>query len=59
MKKKACVNKNIYKGMALIADPIHSYAFFTVPDGNGTNLDYVQCDACNLDSYLNCDECLI
>ena len=22
---------NVYDGMALIADPIHSYAFFTAP----------------------------
>lgn len=25
---------NVYKGMALIADPIHQYAFFTVPQDN-------------------------
>ena len=24
-------SSNVYDGMALIADPIHSYAFFTVP----------------------------
>jgi HD superfamily phosphohydrolase len=32
MKKTDCANLNVYKGMALIADPIHSYIFFTVPD---------------------------
>ncbi|MEN6374078.1 MAG: HD domain-containing protein, partial [Smithella sp.] len=31
MKRTASLNLNIYKGMALIADPIHQYAFFTVP----------------------------
>ena len=25
----------IYRGMALIADPIHQYACFTVPEGSG------------------------
>lgn len=34
MKKTAADNYNIYKGMALIADPIHQYAFFTVPPDN-------------------------
>lgn len=30
-------NTNIYKGMALIADPIHQYAFFTVPQDTGAD----------------------
>lgn len=34
MKKTVPDNFNIYKGMALIADPIHQYAFFTVPPDN-------------------------
>jgi uncharacterized protein len=34
MKKKDSANLNMYKGMALIADPIHQYAFFTVPQDN-------------------------
>ena len=34
MKKAASLNLNVYKGMALIADPIHQYAFFTVPQDN-------------------------
>jgi HD superfamily phosphohydrolase len=37
MKKREMVNTNIYKGMALIADPIHQYAFFTVPQDNGAD----------------------
>lgn len=32
MKKSDCANHSIYQGMALIADPIHSYAFFTAAD---------------------------
>jgi hypothetical protein len=32
MKKIKAENNNIYKGMALIADPIHQYALFTVPE---------------------------
>lgn len=34
MKKTVPPHYNIYKGMALIADPIHQYAFFTVPQDN-------------------------
>lgn len=34
MKEKDMI-PNAYDGMALIADPIHSYAFFTVPEGRG------------------------
>lgn len=34
MKKIKAENHNIYKGMALIADPIHQYALFTVPEDN-------------------------
>ncbi|MEN6622670.1 MAG: HD domain-containing protein [Smithella sp.] len=35
MKRTSSPNFDVYKGMALIADPIHQYAFFTVPrDGN-------------------------
>ena len=34
MKKTVTLNLNVYKGMALIADPIHQYAFFTVPQDN-------------------------
>lgn len=33
--KKNDFPSNVYDGMALIADPIHSYAFFTVPGENG------------------------
>jgi HD superfamily phosphohydrolase len=32
MQKIKADNHNIYKGMALIADPIHQYALFTVPE---------------------------
>ena len=32
MQKIKAENHNIYKGMALIADPIHQYALFTVPE---------------------------
>ncbi len=32
MKKINSVNQNIYNGMALIADPIHQYILFTVPE---------------------------
>lgn len=32
MKKTNSVNQNIYSGMALIADPIHQYILFTVPE---------------------------
>ena len=32
MAKTKSGNKNIYDGMALIADPIHQYALFTVPE---------------------------
>ena len=35
MKKTAASNHNIYQGMALLADPIHQYVSFTVPE-NGT-----------------------
>ena len=34
MKKTVPQSNNIYKGMALIADPIYQYALFTVPQGN-------------------------
>jgi hypothetical protein len=34
MKKTNSAGHNIYKGMALIADPIHQYALFTVPEDN-------------------------
>src|SRR4030065_1502853 len=34
MAKAKADNQNIYKGMALIADPIHQYALFTVPEGS-------------------------
>jgi HD superfamily phosphohydrolase len=34
MKKTNSTNHNIYKGMALIADPIHQYVLFTVPKDN-------------------------
>ena len=34
MKKIKAENHNIYKGMALIADPIHQYVLFTVPEDN-------------------------
>jgi uncharacterized protein len=34
MKKKDSADLNIYKGLTLIADPIHQYAFFTVPQNN-------------------------
>jgi HD superfamily phosphohydrolase len=34
MKRTASSNPNVYQGMALIADPIHQYAFFTVPQDN-------------------------
>jgi hypothetical protein len=32
MKKSDPIHQNIYKGMALIADPIHQYILFTVPE---------------------------
>lgn len=32
MKKADATHQNIYKGMALIADPIHQYILFTVPE---------------------------
>ena len=32
MKKTDFTNQNIYNGMALIADPIHQYILFTVPE---------------------------
>ena len=35
MKKKDSTDLNIYKGLTLIADPIHQYAFFTVPQDSG------------------------
>jgi HD superfamily phosphohydrolase len=35
MKSADHVNNRIYKGMALLADPIHQYAFFTVPEQSG------------------------
>jgi len=31
--KKTSVQQNIYDGLALIADPIHQYILFTVPEG--------------------------
>ena len=31
--KKTSVEQNIYDGLALIADPIHQYILFTVPEG--------------------------
>ena len=34
MQKTNFTNHNIYKGMALIADPIHHYVLFTVPEEN-------------------------
>ena len=34
MKKTNSADHNIYKGMALIADPIHQYILFTVPEDN-------------------------
>jgi len=34
MKKTTSLHYNLYKGMALLADPIHQYAFFTVPQDN-------------------------
>jgi len=34
MKKINSTDHNIYKGMALIADPIHQYILFTVPEDN-------------------------
>ena len=35
MKSADHANNRIYKGMALLADPIHQYAFFTVPEQSG------------------------
>jgi HD superfamily phosphohydrolase len=35
MKKTAASNHNIYQGMALLADPIHQYVSFTVPENGG------------------------
>lgn len=32
MKNTKSVNQNIYNGMALIADPIHQYILFTIPE---------------------------
>ncbi len=32
MKKTDCSHQNVYNGMALIADPIHQYILFTVPE---------------------------
>jgi hypothetical protein len=34
MRKNNSTDPNIYKGMALIADPIHQYILFTVPEDN-------------------------
>ena len=34
MRKNNSTDPNIYKGMALIADPIHQYMLFTVPEDN-------------------------
>ncbi|MBN1471305.1 MAG: HD domain-containing protein, partial [Syntrophaceae bacterium] len=36
MKKADITHQNIYKGMALIADPIHQYILFTVPEDKST-----------------------
>ncbi len=36
MAKTKSKTQNIYKGMTLIADPIHQYALFTVPEGAGS-----------------------
>ncbi len=33
MKKSDFKHQNVYNGMALIADPIHQYILFTVPEG--------------------------
>lgn len=37
MKKTDFTNQNIYSGMALIADPIHQYILFTVPQDKSVN----------------------
>jgi HD superfamily phosphohydrolase len=37
MKKTNFTNYNIYDGMALIADPIHQYILFTVPEDKPVN----------------------
>jgi len=37
MKKTDFTNQNIYNGMALIADPIHQYILFTVPEDKSVN----------------------
>ena len=37
MKKPDSTNHNVYNGMALIADPIHQYILFTVPEDKSTN----------------------
>jgi hypothetical protein len=34
MKKTTASNHNIYQGLALIADPIHQYVSFTVPESD-------------------------
>jgi hypothetical protein len=34
MKKTISIDHHVYKGMALIADPIHQYILFTVPEDN-------------------------
>jgi hypothetical protein len=36
MHKSDTTHQNIYKGMALIADPIHQYILFTVPEDKST-----------------------
>jgi hypothetical protein len=37
MKKTNSVNQNIYNGRALIADPIHQYILFTVPENKSAS----------------------
>lgn len=37
MKKSDVANQNIYNGLALIADPIHQYILFTVPEEKSAN----------------------
>jgi HD superfamily phosphohydrolase len=37
MKKTDSTNHNVYNGMALIADPIHQYILFTVPEDKSAN----------------------
>ena len=35
MKKTSASNHSIYQGLALMADPIHQYVSFTVPENDG------------------------